>query len=350
MTIDPTDFIDELVTAGVTFFAGVPDNINSSFCFALDLKENIKHINVPHESHAVALVAGNNIKSSDIGLVYLQNSGLGNIVNPVTSICHKQVYDTPCIFLVGHRQDEAQHEKMGSITKPLLRQMDIKHAVINKNFKSQIKRAVEHCRKKNKSFALISNSKTFDKIKLHQQKSGDNRRKILETVCRHVGSKHRIVTCTGYTSRELFEIQKNRQNNFILNVGGMGLTGSLAAGIAHQHKGKVFCVDGDAAVLMHAGALTVTAQCNNLIHILLNNGMHESVGKNSTSKKDFDFKALARASGYKTVIRCDGRTLDSVVKEAIKTDKSSFIEICTNGESSKLSRPNIHLKNLKKNI
>lgn len=350
MTIDPTDFIDELVSAGVTFFAGVPDNINSSFCFALDLKENIKHINVPHESHAVALVAGNSIKSGDTGLVYLQNSGLGNIVNPVTSICDKQVYDTPCIFLVGHRQDEAQHRTMGSITKPLLRQLGIRYAVIKKNFRSQIKHAAEHCRKNKKSFALISDSDTFDKIKLHKRMPGDNRRKILEMLCRHVGSKHRIVTCTGYTSRELFEIQKKISNSFILNVGGMGLTSMLAAGIAHQHNDKVFCVDGDAAILMHAGALTVTAKCDNLIHVLLNNSMHESVGKNNTAKKDFDFKSLARASGYNTVITCDGRTLDLVIAKAIKSNKSTFIEIITNGESQALSRPNIQLKKLKKNI
>lgn len=350
MTIDPTDFIDELISAGVNFFSGVPDNINSSFCFALDLKDNVRHINVPHESHAVALVAGNNIKSGDIGLVYLQNSGLGNIVNPVTSICDEHVYDTPCIFLVGHRQDEAQHKTMGSITKPLLRQLGIKHAIISKNFKSQIKRAVEHCKKKNKSFALISNSETFDKIKLHQRIPGDNRRKILEMVCRHVGSKHRIVACTGYTSRELFEIQRNKKNNFILNVGGMGLTSMLAAGVAHQHPGKVFCVDGDAAVLMHAGALSVTSKCNNLIHILLNNGMHESVGKNGTAKKDFDFKALAKAAGYETVTTCDSRNLDSVIKKAINRNASTFIEIITNGDSLTLSRPDIHLKSLKKNI
>lgn len=353
MTIDPKNFLDKLCSAGVTFYSGVPDNINSSFCHWLDIANNITHINVPHESHAVALAAGHNIKTGQIGLVYLQNSGLGNVVNPVTSICDQHVYDTPCLFLIGLRDDEPQHKKMGSITKSMLRELDIKYDVVNKNYGRQIKNAVEYCKKNKKHFALITTRDTFIKSKIIKKNKGECRFQIIKSLCDLVSEQDVIVTCTGFTSREMFEIQKQKKikNNYIMNIGGMGLTSLLASGIANKHAGKVVCLDGDAAILMHMGALVVSARQKNLIHILFNNGMHESVGRNETADQNFDFKKFAKLVGYEKVFSCNQQTLNSTLSKVYKTEGSCFLEIITNGETlKKLSRPDILLKNLKKNI
>lgn len=350
MTIDPIDFIDELIKNDVNFFSGVPDNINSSFVTCLDCRDT-DHVSVPHESHAVALAAGYNIKTKKLPLVYLQNSGLGNIINPMASICDPTVYDTPCLFLIGHRQDEDQHKKMGAITGVLLRQLEIKNVKINKNYRAQISRAVSYCRNTNKSFALIADKNTFDKIVYHRSLPGENRSEMIKGICDLAEKNDVIVTCTGFTSREMFELQKKNNNKYIMNVGGMGLTSGLATGLSRQHKGKVFCLDGDAAILMHMGALCVSARQSNLIHILFNNSMHESVGGNETANSRFDFKQLARISGYSRVMSCDKNTLRNTINKAKRVNGSCFIEIITNGESRKnLSRPNIKLKSLKKNI
>jgi phosphonopyruvate decarboxylase len=353
MTVDPKKFLDELCRSGVTFYSGVPDNINSGFCHQLDTVNNITHVNVPHESHAVALAAGHNIKTDQIGLVYLQNSGLGNIINPVTSICEQQVYNTPCLFLIGLRSDEDQHKKMGSITKSILQQLDIKYSVVNKNYKKQIENAVGHCKKNKRHFALITTPGTFTKSKIDKRSKGDSRFQIIKSLCDRVSDQDVIVTCTGFTSREMFEIQKQKKikNNYIMNIGGMGLTSLLAAGIADKHTGKVFCLDGDAAILMHMGALVVTAKQKNLIHILFNNGMHESVGKNEIASQNFDFKKFAKLAGYKKVFSCKQHTLNSTMNKILKTPGSCFLEIVTDGETlKKLSRPDIPLESLKKNI
>jgi phosphonopyruvate decarboxylase len=353
MTIDPKIFLNKLCRAGITFYSGVPDNINSSFCHLLDTVRDITHINVPHESHAVALAAGHNIKTGQPALVYLQNSGLGNIVNPVTSICDQRVYNTPCLFLIGLRTDEDQHKKMGSITKSMLRQLDIKYAVVNSSYDKQIEKAVEHCKKNKKHYALITTPDTFIKFKVVKKNNGDSRFQIIKSLCDRVTDQDVVVTCTGFTSREMFEIQKQKKikNNYIMNVGGMGLTSLLASGIANKHTGRVFCLDGDAAILMHMGALIVTAKQKNLIHVLFNNRMHESVGKNKTADRNFNFKKFARLAGYKKVFSCNQHTLHSTITQMLKTSGSCFLEIITNGETlKKLSRPNILLKTLKKNI
>jgi phosphonopyruvate decarboxylase len=350
MTIDPIEFIDELIKHQINFVSGVPDNINSSFSICLDLRD-IEHVNVPHESHAVAVAAGYNIKTNKLPLVYLQNSGLGNVVNPVTSICDSAVYHTPCLFLIGHRQDEDQHKKMGSITKSLLGQLDIKHSKINKNFKSQIAKAVNYCRSTNKSYAFIADKNTFDKISRERSQKGEDRSSMIDSICRMAGKNDAIVTCTGFTSREMFEVQKKRKNKYIMNVGGMGLTSALAVGMARHHKGKVFCLDGDAAILMHMGFLCIGSKQANLIHILFNNGMHESVGGNDTAQPKFNFKDLAKISGYNKVMSCNKYSLKNTIAKAKKNNGSCFIEIITNGKSRKnLSRPDIKLQSLKKNI
>lgn len=350
MTIDPIDFIDELIRQGIDFISGVPDNVNSSFVTCLDFRE-IDHVNAAHESHAVALAAGYNIKTKKLPLVYLQNSGLGNIINPVTSICDSNVYDTPCLFLVGHRADEDQHKSMGSITKSILKQVGIRYVKINKNYKAQIKQAVSYCRNTNKSFALIADKNTFDKISSHRSQPGENRSEIIKSICKLADKNDVIVTCTGFASREMFELQKKQNNKYIMNVGGMGLTSAIATGLGRQHKGKVFCLDGDAAILMHMGSLTVSAKQSNIIHILFNNSMHESVGGNVTTNSQFDFKQLARISGYNKVMSCNRHTLKNTITKAKRQKGSCFIEIITNGESIKnLPRPDIKLKSLKKNI
>lgn len=357
MNIDPKKFIVALNKLGINFVAGVPDNIHSSLCYALDDQKLIDHQTMCHESHAVALASGYNMATKKIAMVYLQNSGLGNIVNPVTSICDKNVYDTPCLFLIGDRDDECQHIKMSSVTRSLLGQLDINHTDLSTNYRSQLSKAVHYIKKNNKSFALIAKKRTFISDEREHYHSrvppGAKRFDIITDLCNTVPKDTVFVSCTGFTSREMYLWQRDMNSNrYIMNVGGMGLTSAIATGIAKKtNKAKVICLDGDAAILMHAGLLSTSSKQKNLIHILFNNGKHESVGGNKTPSPGFDFKKFAKLSGYKTVMSANGENIKTQIKKALKSSNSVFIEIKTNGISEyNLPRPKIKLDSLKKSL
>ena len=291
----------------------------------------------------------------------MQNSGLGNIINPITSLFHSQVYGIPVILLIGWRgeidnktgiqiKDEPQHKKQGACTTDLLKILDIKYKIIDsntKNIKSIIKDLKEYTLKYHSPVAILVKKNSFSSYKLkgNFQNYSLNREEVILNIVNMIPANIPIVSTTGMASRELFEIRKREKISHerdFLTVGGMGHASQIAAGIAFSRpKSKVICLDGDGALLMHSGSLAISSDCNNLIHVLLNNEAHDSVGGQPTKGSVLKFSEIAKSFGYesaRTVLDLD--QLSVAISNALKSNVSNFIEVkCNKGNRPNLGRP-----------
>lgn len=313
--ISSETLLEALVQRGISIFAGVPDSLLSNFCAYLDDHGVPKqHIITANEGNAVALVAGYHMATGKIGAVYLQNSGIGNTVNPLTSITDPEVYRIPLLMIIGWRgepgvKDEPQHVKQGRITLEQLRLLEIPHWVLDahSDVNSVLEEAFAKLNDTNAPVALLVRKDTFAKYESKRhlpQMSSLKREEALEQILSLAEPSDLIVSTTGKTSREIFEIRLRRgeaQRDF-LTVGGMGHTASIALGVALGCPNRrVICLDGDGSVLMHMGALPIIGdvQPANLVHVLLNNASHESVGGQPTVAGNLDFSLLSKACGYR---------------------------------------------------
>lgn len=342
-----------------SFFTGVPDSQLKSLCNYLMDKRGItfNHVIAANEGNCVAIAAGYHLATGNIPVVYLQNSGLGNIINPVASLTNDKVYGIPCVFIVGWRgepdvRDEPQHAYQGQITVKLLEDMDVAVMVIAKDtdeeeLKTKVKE-FQHFLDKNKSVAFVikKGGLTYDgKVKYKNENT-----LMREEVINHlvaVSEDDIIVSTTGKTSRELFEIREQRGQSHkydFLTVGSMGHSSSIALGIALSKLGnRVWCIDGDGAALMHMGAMAVIGsnKPKNLIHVLINNGAHESVGGMPTVGESVNFVDIALACGYPKAVSVDSLDkLDCVLQQAKESDLLCFVEIkAAIGSRENLGRP-----------
>lgn len=352
--------VDELVNyfkeINIDFFCGVPDSQLSSFCDYIE--ENEDNIIAANEGNAVGLATGYHLTTSKYPLVYLQNSGLGNIVNPVTSLTHEKVYSIPIVYIIGWRgqpgvHDEPQHKKQGKITLDLLELLDIDYTVIDKNSTFEdIKDTFENRflpkLKENSSVAIVVSKGAFNDYKI--EKSNENtltREKAIQTVADYLDDEDMVVSTTGKSSRELFEyreVKNQGHGNDFLTVGSMGHSSSIALGIALNNLDKkIFCFDGDGAVLMHMGSLALIGekQPKNFYHIMFNNSAHESVGGLPTIMSNIHIKDLINSCGYKAVFNASNiDELKEVLPEFILSEGPVFLNIDVNIESRKdLGRP-----------
>ncbi len=353
------------------FYVGVPDSQLKALCNYLNNRfgQDVRHhIIAANEGNAVAIAAGHYLATGKVAVVYMQNSGEGNIVNPVASLLNENVYAIPVIFIVGWRgepgvKDEPQHAFQGIITKELLDVMNIPSFVIHKDTENHdIKVAIDSFRKeldKGNSVAFIvgKNGLTYDShieySNDYDMKREDVIRKIVE-----VSEGAPIISTTGKTSRELFEIREEKKQghaNDFLTVGSMGHSSSIALGIAlEKPEQKVWCIDGDGAAIMHMGAIPVIGATHpsNLIHIIINNGAHESVGGMPTCAKTINFANIAMNCGYDYSATVD--TFPSLEKELelASTRKGlSLIEIHTAiGSRKDLGRPTTKPKDNKEHF
>ena len=361
MAIKPTDFYDQLASHGVDFFAGVPDSLLKEFCLCIDDRiPRDKHIIAANEGNAVALAAGYYLAQKSLPLVYMQNSGLGNAVNPLLSLCDPDVYSIPVLVMIGWRgepgvKDEPQHVKQGKVQLTLLDSMDIPYEVISKDdeqFEMKISNAVETAKNENKPAVLLIKKGTFEKYSKGIPISGDKqmkREEALEIVLENLDDNTIVVSTTGKTSREIFEIREKRGQTHkqdFLTVGSMGHCSSIALGIAlaKPHR-QVVCIDGDGAMLMHLGSLTSIASLKpkNFRHILMNNEVHESVGGQETAAKDLDLSAIVEAVGASKIFKAETPTeLKENIPRFISCVGPSFLEIkiCP-GSREDLGRPTI---------
>lgn len=311
--IDPKIFVDALAEKNIDFFVGVPDSLLKEFCaYVGDYGKLGQHVIAANEGNAVAMAAGYHMATKKSAVVYLQNSGLGNTINPLTSLADKEVYQIPMLLAVGWRaepgvQDEPQHVKQGRITPEQLELLEIPYQIVTTNsdpfeLASWSRDMLDET---GAPVALLFRKATFSSYENQPSRSHEatlKREDALDMLLSLAGDAS-IVSTTGKTSREVFELRRARgekQRDF-LTVGGMGHTASIALGVALGRPDKsVVCIDGDGSVLMHMGALPIVGSLRpaNFIHVLLNNAAHESVGAQPTVGDRVDFKAIALASGY----------------------------------------------------
>lgn len=342
------------------FFTGVPDSQLKALCDYLMQEYGADpnhHIIGANEGNCAAIAAGYYLSTGKVPVVYMQNSGQGNIINPVASLLSDKVYGIPCIFIIGWRgepeiHDEPQHVYQGAVTLKLLEDMNIDFFVIDKETTESLLRTKMAEFKKQlesgKNVALVVRKGALE----HNRKAayGNNyvmkREEILWHIVK-VSGKNPVISTTGKTSRELFEIREangqGHQYDF-LTVGSMGHSSSIALGIAlNKPYTKVWCIDGDGAVLMHMGALAVIGRAapDNLVHIVINNEAHESVGGMPTAAESADLVKIAVGCGYKKAYCVsDEEELDKVLAEAKNGAGLIFIEVkAAVGAREDLGRP-----------
>ena len=316
--ISPKFFIETLKEHGIDFYAGVPDSLLKNICaYIADNVDPSHNIITANEGAAVGLAAGYHLATGKTGVVYMQNSGEGNIINPLASLTDKEVYNIPVLLLIGWRgrpgvHDEPQHVKQGKVTTGLLNTMGINYEVLSKEedkAEKQIAKAVSAMKSTGEVFALVIEKDTFDSYKLQNVEKNDypmSREEAIQTVAAAMGEKDVVVSTTGMISRELFEYRaakgQGHERDF-LTVGSMGHASQIALGIAlEKHDRRVWCFDGDGAAIMHMGSMAIVAEKapKNYVHVVFNNGAHDSVGGQPTVGLKIDLPAVAKAVGYKS--------------------------------------------------
>lgn len=318
--IQPKAFIEALAQGGVDFYAGVPDSLLKNLCaYITDSVPREKNIIAANEGNAVGLAAGYHLATGKVGCVYMQNSGEGNIVNPLLSLVDEDVYHIPMLLIIGWRgepgvHDEPQHVKQGKVTLSLLETMSVPYAVLDNNWEPQVTQALTQIRETNGVYALIVRKGTFEEYVLQNQAVSSlpmSREEAIKTIVDKLWDDDIIVSTTGMISRELFEYRESLGQGHahdFLTVGSMGHASQIALGIALQKpERRVFVFDGDGALLMHMGGMAIIGDYNptNLVHIVLNNGAHDSVGGQSTVGQKIDIEAIAKAVGYTDVVSVD---------------------------------------------
>jgi len=313
-------FIDALAQGGVDFFAGVPDSLLKNLCaYITDNVPREKNIIVANEGNAVGLAAGYHLATGKVGCVYMQNSGEGNIVNPLLSLVDEDVYHIPMLLVIGWRgepgvHDEPQHKKQGKVTLSLLETMGVPYAVLDESWEQQVAQALTQICETNGVYALIVRKGTFEDYVLQKQTVTSlplSREEAIKIVVDKLRKDDIVVSTTGMISRELFEYREALGQGHgadFLTVGSMGHASQIALGIALQKpERRVFVFDGDGALLMHMGGMAIIGDyCpKNLVHIVFNNGAHDSVGGQPTVGQKIDIEAIAKAVGYTDVVSVD---------------------------------------------
>lgn len=320
--IQPKDFIETLRAGGVEFFAGVPDSLLKNLCaYITDNVPRESNIIAANEGNAVALAAGYHLATGKTGCVYMQNSGEGNAVNPLLSLMDADVYKMPLLLVIGWRgepgvHDEPQHVKQGKVTLALLETMGIPYAVLDESWESQVAEALQTIREANGVYALVVRKGAFEDYKLQKQEASEwelGREEAIQIVAGMLRDDDIVVSTTGMISRELFEYREAKGQGHahdFLTVGSMGHASQIALGIALQKPEKrVVVFDGDGALLMHMGGMAIIGDYNpkNLVHIVFNNGAHDSVGGQPTVGQKIDVEAIAKAVGYADVISVENQ-------------------------------------------
>jgi phosphonopyruvate decarboxylase len=360
--ISPEFFYNFLVQQHIDFFAGVPDSLLKDICaYITDHTTDRNHIITANEGNAIAIAAGYHMATGKIPLVYMQNSGIGNTVNPLLSLADEKVYSIPILLLIGWRgepgiEDEPQHIKQGEVTLDLLHTMKIPYTILGRDeieVGTQIKKSIEYLKNNNAPFAIVIKKGIFDKYALKKEISTAayelSREDAIKQIVNHLDGNEILVSTTGKTSRELFEYRaKLNQSHYtdFLTVGSMGHSSQIALGIAIQKPTKrIICLDGDGALLMHMGGLSIIGCLapKNFIHIVINNGAHESVGGQPTVGFKIDIPQIALANNYKVALQVEtAKELDDAMSKILKDPGPALIEIKVNLESRKdLGRPTV---------
>lgn len=354
--IDPKKAIAHMEDKGVGFVVGVPDSLMKGFCSELDdWGGSINHVVAPNEGSAVAAAAGHYLGSHTPAVVYMQNSGLGNAVNPLTSLASGDVYGIPMVLMIGWRgepgvKDEPQHGHQGRVTPDLLATLDIPTTVVrpDTDFQQVFADAYDQSISSSGPVALLVGKGSFaGQQAASAELAGLSRIEAVEAIVGSGPEPAVYVATTGFTGRELAlvrdRVQESWERDFLM-VGSMGHASAISVGIAKSRPNvRVICLDGDGALAMHMGnmALVGREKPTNLIHILLNNGVHESVGGQESVATAVSWKDVALSSGY---TRADAATdadgLGSLMDELSDAEGPVFVEVSIRtGSVEGLPRP-----------
>jgi phosphonopyruvate decarboxylase len=361
--INVNHFLDALRASGIHFVTGVPDSLLKDVCACITTRLSTQsHVIATNEGAAVGLAIGHYLATGQPALVYMQNAGLGNVVNPITSLADPQVYGIPMILMIGWRaeltpdgrqlKDEPQHVKQGQVTPAQLELLGVPFRVIDgqvNDIHLTLRELREIAERESRPVAILVRKNTFTDFELspRQEISALSREMAIRTVLHCLPEVCPVIATTGMISRELFELRRCMNQSHardFLTVGGMGHASQIAAGIALSLTDqRVVCLDGDGALLMHAGSLAVSACCPNLIHIVLNNGAHDSVGGQPTRAGELHLCEFAAASGYKNARAVDDTCgIESALTDFMTTKGASFLEVkCRRGARKDLGRPDI---------
>lgn len=345
---------------GADFYTGVPDSQLKDLCnylmntYGIDRRH---HVIAANEGNCTALAAGYHLATGKVPVVYMQNSGEGNIINPVASLLNDKVYAIPMIFIIGWRgepglHDEPQHIYQGEVTLKLLEDMGIETFVIGKETTDEeVSSVMSNFRGilaegKDVAFVIRKGALSYEEKVKYENEHRMTREEIIRHIV-EISEEDPIVSTTGKASRELFEIReaKGQSHKYdFLTVGSMGHSSSIALGVAmNKPDAKVWCVDGDGAVLMHMGAMAVLGDCapGNMVHVIINNGAHETVGGMPTVAGKLDLVGIAKACGYPYAVSVDNFvSLDRELKAARERNELSMIEVkCSIGARADLGRP-----------
>ncbi|MBQ4059405.1 MAG: phosphonopyruvate decarboxylase [Lachnospiraceae bacterium] len=345
---------------GSDFYTGVPDSQLKALCdYLMDVygidKEH--HLIAANEGNCTAIAAGYHLATNKVPVVYMQNSGQGNVINPIASLLNDKVYAIPVIFVVGWRgepgvHDEPQHIYQGEVTLKLLEDMDIKTFVVGKDTtEEELNSAMEKFKPvldkgKNVAFVIRKGALSYD----NKVEYANDNQLLREDIINHIvtfSGEDPIISTTGKASRELFEIRESNGQSHqydFLTVGSMGHSSSIALGVAiNKPNAKIWCIDGDGAVLMHMGSMAVLGANapNNMVHIIINNSAHETVGGMPTVAANIDMVSIAKACGYPYAVSVDNfDDLDIELAKVKNRNTLSMIEVkCSLGARENLGRP-----------
>ncbi len=353
--INTEDFYNYLVKKNFDFFTGVPDSLLKNLCACISDKSDKKHnIIAANEGNAIALATGYNISSGKYGVVYMQNSGIGNATNPLLSLADEEVYSIPMLLIVGWRgepgvHDEPQHIKQGKVTLKLFETMDIEYHILDENYEKTIDYCYDYLQTRQKPIVLIVKKGLFSEYKVPPLENlyQLTREEALTTILENISKKDFIVSTTGKASREIFEIRERNgeeHSHDFLTVGSMGHTSSIALGMSIGTDKNIYCIDGDGSFIMHMGAFAIipTIADKNFKYILINNGAHESVGGQPTVAFNIDFENLLKSVGFNDVYIAKNNDEIKNAMSKFEGKKLQALIIYTNIKSrSDLGRPTI---------
>lgn len=357
--IHPKQLYQALHKHDIDFYTGVPDSLLKNFCaYITDHAERRNNIIAANEGGAVGLGAGYHLATGKTPVVYMQNSGLGNTVNPLLSLTDEDVYNIPVLLIIGWRgepgvHDEPQHVKQGKVTLPLLEAMGIRYELLTtetEELEKQVQRAIDYMTETRRAFALVVHKGTFDNYKLKTNIPSPyamTRETAIQQAAAALPPEAVIVSTTGKISRELFEYRASKGESHeqdFLTVGSMGHASQIALGIALQQPERTVAVfDGDGAVIMHMGGLSIIGSLGpeNLCHFVFNNGAHDSVGGQPTVGFQIDIPQIASACGYRSAFSVgDEPQLRAALDILPRLPKPCLIEIkVKKGSRDDLGRP-----------
>jgi len=309
--IDVRHFVDELIRQDANVFTGIPCSYLTPLIHEVIARKETRYVLASSEGDALAIASGIWL-AGGMGVVFCQNSGLGNMVNPLTSM--NEPFGIPALLLVTWRgkpgvKDEPQHKRMGEITPELLSLIGVEWELLPQEEGTALevlKRACNFIRRVQRPYALVMSRSTFtsDEDIAIPSSNYPSRSEALAAFLDNVDAGAVVIATTGKTGRELFTLD-DRCGHFYC-VGSMGYASSVAHGIALGSKRRVYLLDGDGAAIMHMGNLTSIGSSHpaNLIHIVLDNGCYDSTGAQPTASTSVDFVALALAVGYAQAQSC----------------------------------------------